>query len=248
MAEFAMPNVLAVLLFVALFTYAIAQSCPSALSSQTGVESFVEPVHGNTISVSICGYVKGGCATPGGQQICTGDACCSVCQQWNVGQTNPGAACLGKFLSSEISGSAVVVHYDQGDPVAGPDPPAGPRKATVRLTCGSSPWSDPLFIDAVHKPSDDAYIYEVDAKSSFVCSLVGISGGTIFLIILLVLVVVYIIGGIIFNKAIKKEDGIGFPHIEFWKDSPFMAKDGVMFLASKVTGGRVGYADVPAST
>jgi len=137
------------------------------------------------------------------------------------------------------------LYYDGGDPVPPPGPPdPGPRTAIVRLACGGADFANPQFIDgnANHKPGDP-YLYEIDANTKYACG-VGLGGGAIFLIILLVLGVVYVAGGFIYNKAIKKEPGLGFPNEEFWKDSPGMAKDGVMFLLSKITGGKVGYTAV----
>jgi len=64
----------------------------------------------------------------------------------------------------------------------------------------------------------------------------GLSGGSILLIILFPLIVVYIIGGFVFNVKYKglpfNKDA--FPHIEFWSSIPGLVKDGVLFTVSKV--------------
>lgn len=64
----------------------------------------------------------------------------------------------------------------------------------------------------------------------------GLGGGSIFLIILVSLLFVYFVGGIIYNKFVKKE-GFKPLHAEFWSDLPGLVKDGCMFVVSKVKGG-----------
>jgi len=192
-----------------------------------------------------CGTFSDGCNPPGGGNVCQGPGCCSVCQEWNVGIANPGSACLGKYTGYSTAGGVITLKYQGGDPVPPPGPPdPGAREAEVRLKCGTSAMSNMKYIDANgRKAPDGNYLYEIDADSSYACG-GAMSGGWWFIIILLILFVVYIIGGFVYNKLIKKEEGIGFPHAEFWKESPGMAKDGVMFLMSKITGGKVGYSSV----
>lgn len=234
-------------LLVAIATLQCSAQCPASLS---GIASTIYTVPtgqpGMIVEMMVCGTLPQGCATPGGGQICTGAGCCSICQEWNKDQPNAGAACLGKFVSSSLDGSTVELKYTGGDPVPPPGPPdPGPREAIVRLTCGSAAFGDALYVDASNRPKDgNAYVYEVDAKSSYACG--GVSGGTVFIIILICLIVVYIVAGIIVNKFVRHEETMDkiFPHFEFWKESPILAKEGTMFVLSKVTGGRVGYSSV----
>jgi len=63
----------------------------------------------------------------------------------------------------------------------------------------------------------------------------GTSGGTVFLIILMVLIPVYIAGGCIFMR--KKRGTVTMkescPHYEFWSAIPGLVKDGCIFSAKK---------------
>jgi len=62
-----------------------------------------------------------------------------------------------------------------------------------------------------------------------------LGGGSIILIIVLVLVVVYLVGGVLFNKFYKKENGIELiPNRGLWFAIPGLVKDGFMFLVNKV--------------
>jgi len=64
----------------------------------------------------------------------------------------------------------------------------------------------------------------------------ALGGGALFLIIFVAIMFVYFVGGIIYNKFVKKE-GVKPLHAEFWADLPALVKDGVMFLVNKVKGG-----------
>jgi len=62
----------------------------------------------------------------------------------------------------------------------------------------------------------------------------GISGGTIFLIILLCLIFVYIVGGMAYNFKIRQIRGIEMiPNLEIWKTIPGLVKDGAVWSFKK---------------
>eukprot|EP00009_Paramoeba_aestuarina_P005175 CAMPEP_0201523576 /NCGR_PEP_ID=MMETSP0161_2-20130828/20356_1 /ASSEMBLY_ACC=CAM_ASM_000251 /TAXON_ID=180227 /ORGANISM="Neoparamoeba aestuarina, Strain SoJaBio B1-5/56/2" /LENGTH=246 /DNA_ID=CAMNT_0047922739 /DNA_START=83 /DNA_END=823 /DNA_ORIENTATION=+ len=65
----------------------------------------------------------------------------------------------------------------------------------------------------------------------------GLSGGSIFLIIFFVGFAVYFAAGAGWNYYQGKRGIEIIPQVEFWKDLPFLVKDGVMFLVGKCTGG-----------
>ena len=58
----------------------------------------------------------------------------------------------------------------------------------------------------------------------------GESNAKSILAYLFITFLVYICLGILFNKIIKKEVGIVFPHIEFWKDFPKLVIDGIKYI------------------
>ncbi|XP_066919936.1 uncharacterized protein [Clytia hemisphaerica] len=64
----------------------------------------------------------------------------------------------------------------------------------------------------------------------------GLSKGSILCISLLVISVVYIVGGILINKYVRKVDESTSlcPNAEFWKVLPGYIKDGFMFTKSKI--------------
>jgi len=63
----------------------------------------------------------------------------------------------------------------------------------------------------------------------------GLSGGSIFLIILVVLLFVYCAGGITYNIKVKGASGAeSVPNIAFWQKLPGLVKDGCLFTKSKL--------------
>ncbi|CAH1790282.1 unnamed protein product [Owenia fusiformis] len=72
----------------------------------------------------------------------------------------------------------------------------------------------------------------------------GISIGTILCIIFIVVLVIYLIGGIAFMKFRGKEGAELVPNVGFWKELPLMVKDGGRFVVSKVKGKSTSYENI----
>ena len=63
------------------------------------------------------------------------------------------------------------------------------------------------------------------------------SGGSIFLIIFFVGFFVYFVAGIIYKKKRYDAQGVDMvPNIDFWKELPFLVKDGVAYTIDKIRG------------
>jgi cation-dependent mannose-6-phosphate receptor len=62
---------------------------------------------------------------------------------------------------------------------------------------------------------------------------------------LFVLVAVYFVGGILFNKYYRKMEGREVvPNVAFWADLPGLVKDGAMFIVNKARGRDSSYSQV----
>eukprot|EP00756_Hemistasia_phaeocysticola_P032058 Hpha_TRINITY_DN16389_c1_g5::TRINITY_DN16389_c1_g5_i1::g.60055::m.60055 len=73
----------------------------------------------------------------------------------------------------------------------------------------------------------------------------GCGGGCAFLIIFFVGGFVYLAAGAAFGYIKQEKRGVEMvPHLDFWKDFPYLVKDGVMFAVNKVRGGGQGYSAV----
>ncbi|XP_052245427.1 uncharacterized protein LOC127854433 [Dreissena polymorpha] len=78
-----------------------------------------------------------------------------------------------------------------------------------------------------------------DAKGPKRCKYSGagsLSAGSYLCIIFFSVIILYLIGGLIFMKFVRKKDGIEiFPHITFWRSVPVLVQSGAKFTVSKVT-------------
>jgi len=208
--------------------------CPMSLGPVGGTLYTFPDSEGRTIELQMCD--KRGCK---GSGICKTQTCCNVCQNWQT-----GAACLGQLSTVDVSANQITLHYDKGgDPVN----PRENRIAVVTLTCGSGKFQLTKYSESKVK-SD--YTYVVEGTSQYACPggvyippSASLSGGWFFIIFLIVFAVIYIGVGVTYSKVKLQEPGIlVFPpsHVEFWKESPALAKDGFMFFLHKVSGGSIG--------
>mmetsp|Transcript_12408 Transcript_12408/g.16609 ORF Transcript_12408/g.16609 Transcript_12408/m.16609 type:complete len:262 (+) Transcript_12408:150-935(+) len=117
------------------------------------------------------------------------------------------------------------------------------RVTSINLKCPSAFSRTNLEIDEVIEVS--TCVYSVDLYLTSACGKkknddgdkpTGLSGGSIFLIIFFVSLFVYFAAGIGYN-AYKGNEGLELiPNLEFWKDLPFLVKDGIMFCVGLCTG------------
>jgi hypothetical protein len=74
----------------------------------------------------------------------------------------------------------------------------------------------------------------------------GLSGGTVFIIVLVGVVFIYLVAFMSFNKFKRQATGVAIlPHHIFWTSLPGYSLDGVMFIFRKATGKGTGYTTVP---
>jgi len=182
--------------------------------------------------------IPGGCGTQGPptNQCANSPNCCAVCQTW-IEDMGPTGACLGKgknlITVESTSSSSVRISYGGGDVVD-----TTPRQVDIDIKCDptASVLTFASFVPAVPKiPAPPAYTYSLTLTSSVLCGGSGISGGSIFLIVLFGGIILYFLGGVLFNKFQQQKEGIEvIPNVEFWKEVPGYLLDGVMFTKSKI--------------
>ncbi|CAH1999323.1 unnamed protein product [Acanthoscelides obtectus] len=97
---------------------------------------------------------------------------------------------------------------------------------TVKLLCDNEPAP---FIKVLDTKSNQLIF-----SSQQACIITihhGLSGGSIFLIMLLVFLTIYLVGGGLMLYFIRGARGVEvIPNIEFWRNLPSLVKDGLMFL------------------
>jgi len=130
-------------------------------------------------------------------------------------------------------------------------PSQTPRSTKFTFTC-----DDDQAIGEINVKEGDKCSYELSIPTKYVCpeniiplGSTGLSFGSIFLIILLVLIAVYLIAGFGFNKY--RGSGERIPHSSFWcTQLPFWVKTGLMVswaftvnlfsrIRAKINGGNV---------
>jgi len=130
--------------------------------------------------------------------------------------------CVGKFslIVPLVVEEGVELVYDRGD---------YGMMGRIIITC------DPNVGDLDSVESFDPYT-KITAKSRWACRNVGtISPGTVICITIVVMASVYLVGGIAYNKFYREKSGVEMiPNYEFWQDIPFLFRDGVIFVVSKV--------------
>jgi len=132
------------------------------------------------------------------------------------------------------------------------------RTTTFTLKCGPNPFSDPTYFDATES-GNPLCNYQFTFTSCQACrnialcdnsdppndnggggsdpdgpSADSISGGSVFLIVFFVLLFVYCAAGAAYQFKMKDSRGLDLiPNLEFWKDLPFLIKDGCVFCYQK---------------
>ncbi|XP_070565872.1 cation-dependent mannose-6-phosphate receptor-like [Ptychodera flava] len=140
---------------------------------------------------------------------------------------------LGKQASAAFSssgGNVVIKYTGEGTEHT------GTRISKVILKCTPPGSPDTLVVDGELVTQE----YDFELSSPHCCPKAGggsggggISVGTILCIVALVVVVVYVIGGVLFMKFVKHEEGTDvIPNKEFWTGVPALVKDGVLFVVS----------------
>ena len=121
----------------------------------------------------------------------------------------------------------------------------GPRDLTLTFLC--SQQDQPNFI--VTQPVTNNCAYNSVIRTTAACNMVyipptddnGLSGGSIFLIIFFVGLFVYCAGGVALNYFYFSKNSPSMssspveliPNVAFWKDLPFLMRDGGMFCVTQ---------------
>jgi len=108
------------------------------------------------------------------------------------------------------------------------------RSAEIDLICDASSSS---FGTVKYINENPQLHYNWQWTTKYACptkSSSKLSGGSILLIMVFVLVVVYFAAGAVFMKFIRHAEGIEIvPNVHFWTAIPGLTKDGVLFVVSK---------------
>ncbi|XP_060066319.1 uncharacterized protein LOC132546613 [Ylistrum balloti] len=105
------------------------------------------------------------------------------------------------------------------------------RTTTVVLQCDTT--EDFLPVGEIPNSQPPLYIYVYSTPNACLKPL-GLSAGTILIIVLICVIAVYLIGGVLFNKLKKGNSGKDLiPQRELWVSLPGLIKDGVFFVVKR---------------
>eukprot|EP01099_Mayorella_cantabrigiensis_P009048 TRINITY_DN970_c0_g1_i1.p1 TRINITY_DN970_c0_g1~~TRINITY_DN970_c0_g1_i1.p1 ORF type:complete len:251 (+),score=54.62 TRINITY_DN970_c0_g1_i1:114-866(+) len=181
--------------------------------------------------------------------ICGTSSPSPVCQQDGAGSLHSCGTLSSGVWAETGNGAGVTISYSGGEKS---------RASIIYYTCDKS--TNGKFTQS---PVDDqTKTYRIYYSTKFACpssgggggdsgggSGGGLSGGGIFMILVLVLVIVYFVGGFVFLKFYKKNEGKEnvIPNYAFWVDLPSLIKEGAVYSFGKVralVSGGQGYGEV----
>jgi len=195
----------------------------SSLTKTRGVYSGTGD--GVTYAMDVCGIVHDG-------GICEQNSC-TICQ------TNEMVGCHSKSMPNSwamidnsnphLGAKQVFVGRANACQVAGRWVPA---RIEIQFTCSTAPTPDQFQVTPLN-PDDPNCLLTFQLPSPAACphpANSGLSGGSIFIAVVLCSAVIYVVGGLIYGTVVQKREGIeAFPHINFWRTLPGLVKDGVRF-------------------
>jgi len=157
---------------------------------------------------------------------CPAGAPCAYCQ---VNVNDPALVfCLGTKL--EFTGLDAGVGLSVQSLMG-----VGDRSGLIEFKCDQSGSNSAPTCSSTQQKN--GYKYTLNTAAACPTSPKGLSGGSVFLILLFVFAAVYLIGGVAYNKFQRHESGLELiPNIEFWREFPGLVQDGVVFVVHKVRG------------
>lgn len=190
---------------------------------------------------AVCGNVHAAC----GLEDCAESNSFSGCvengeQDFCLGNRNPDTEFLAVITVNDVIRLQAI--YGGGDHIPESLCPGGLRSnLVIEIVC------DPNIKDApetfsVQGPECSSGNTIISFPHASGCPVrvisKGLSTGSIMLIIIFVGFAVYLIGGVVFNLAVRKESGTNLiPNKSFWLDFPSLVKDGFNFMLCKKKAG-----------
>ncbi|CAL1534096.1 unnamed protein product [Lymnaea stagnalis] len=165
----------------------------------------------------------------------------AVCQLNNAGQYfECGSQESANFLLDQTSGLPAV-EYSKTDGTG------LTRYSRVLLNCITTEGD---AIEIQGEGQTGHYGFKLNSKKC--CAIAGgvtievsISVGSVLVIVFFVLLIVYLIAGIIFQKFVRKAEGKEIlPNFSFWSGFPSLVRDGVFFIIRRSPGGKAGYSNI----
>ncbi|XP_027216375.2 cation-dependent mannose-6-phosphate receptor [Penaeus vannamei] len=163
---------------------------------------------------------------PDGQEMSCGKDV-AVCQSSTSGPINVGKQSLAKFHFDNSTDQWILSYYND----------IGDRLSNVILQCTDN--DDDVLEVFGETTGQHRSVFNMTLKSKCACiggCLTpilphGMSVGSLFLLLLLIFICVYLTVGYLYRRYVIGARGIELlPHLSFWMDFPYLVQDGFFFL------------------
>lgn len=136
------------------------------------------------------------------------------------------------LLDSSNPSAGVVLAYSGGTECHVPETIQG--STTIKVTCDQEAIVPTGFTYTVEQCSISIAFRSINGCPSEYTS--GLSGGWVFVVLLLVAALVYFGGGVAYKKATLGTSGLeSIPNIDFWRELVYLATLGTRYFVAKVT-------------
>jgi len=160
----------------------------------------------------------------------------AVCQRLKSDPTNYVYAAGDPTSTFDVTKTPPTISYTSKSDIT--------RTSIISLTCSENAGTPSFTL--TNEGEQGMYTFELQSKYACIRepSASGLSAGSILLIIFLILVILYIVGGVCFNLFYRHNSGAAqvLPNTQFWSSLPGLIKEGCLFIVCK--GGSSGYQKV----
>eukprot|EP00455_Lapot_gusevi_P054392 TRINITY_DN870_c0_g1_i1.p1 TRINITY_DN870_c0_g1~~TRINITY_DN870_c0_g1_i1.p1 ORF type:complete len:256 (+),score=27.43 TRINITY_DN870_c0_g1_i1:147-914(+) len=146
----------------------------------------------------------------------------SACRRLASGEPNI------RFTDTNNPSGGVTLHYEQTGDFCYSISRSQPYSLDINILCDPESESS---IQSVGLSASNGCSGYVNMKTKYACAKPGISGGWIFVIILVCVTFVYISGGCFYKRRQLGAEGMeAFPNVDFWRTVPGYVKDGCYYF------------------
>ncbi|XP_028665794.1 cation-dependent mannose-6-phosphate receptor [Erpetoichthys calabaricus] len=146
---------------------------------------------------------------------------------------------VGRYNSTQVIGGSdwIMLIYNEGDKYDHHCDKES-RKAIVMISCNrKTVQSDfTVIVEERNRPHDCFYLFELDSNAACPAEVHQLSAGSILLIVFSSCLILYIIGGFLYQRLVVGAKGMEqFPNYSFWQDLGNLTADGCDFICRSRT-------------
>jgi len=159
------------------------------------------------------------------------------CGQGYAGQHNAQGAeqCKSNALCNQLQSQSTSGDVTTFNYICIKNGQSGQQVLQMSVKCASSWGTIAGLVNPSKVPCPDGQCSQYIVAAEAPCSCFDY--GVIFIIIVFVGLFIYFVGGFAFNFGVRKLRGVeAIPNVAFWKDLPYLVKDGFFFVFGRFCG------------